>query len=616
MIRRLSSILCLRDLMGRIQAPQTPSYPPPSSYPPPAYQPTSPHSPPAQPRPPQPTADRRLVTEAQQLLSRLGYDIGLVDGTTGDRTTAAVRAFQNDVGQPATGRISTATVAALRARVANLAAASGYDPGTNNSAAADCRHAASPVERMICTQPRLAEADAKLGLAYTAARAAADAQAQRDLTLEQRAWLRQRDACGPNPTCLERSMTARIAELTQVAEATLPANAPVPAADTAPPPPPPAPTGRASTPPGLAGSWSGHFDCMAPRIPLSLTITEQAEDLIEAEVGFTMPQGGPAAYLARGRYSQETNEFRLAPTRWIERPQNVTALGIQGKMHGSGRSIAGNMIGCMTGQAAMLVERPLQPGDAIAAAEANNPTPLSGGPLHDEWVGSAACTYGQNTLTSGIRLNVLQDGRSVAIHAILANPQPRPGQPEDTQFIVYGTPQENESSVSMSAGVNLSGQSTVAMPRSFTADVDSGALSVQFMQPGCRTSLRRAGPPRIPPLPSARAFEGHWAGQDYHVASNLYEQTMQNVRTGGSIAFTQVQFLIARQGAELLSELRATAPHDKPPAQQDHFTTSLSPILTKADGRIVLTPVGRRRAEGIFLGTRGGPGFHQYTQRR
>jgi peptidoglycan hydrolase-like protein with peptidoglycan-binding domain len=214
MIRRLSSILCLRDLMGRIQAPQTPSYPPPSSYPPPAYQPTSPHSPPAQPRPPQPTADRRLVTEAQQLLSRLGYDIGLVDGTTGDRTTAAVRAFQNDVGQPATGRISTATVAALRARVANLAAASGYDPGTNNSAAADCRHAASPVERMICTQPRLAEADAKLGLAYTAARAAADAQAQRDLTLEQRAWLRQRDACGPNPTCLERSMTARIAELT------------------------------------------------------------------------------------------------------------------------------------------------------------------------------------------------------------------------------------------------------------------------------------------------------------------------------------------------------------------------------------------------------------------
>jgi peptidoglycan hydrolase-like protein with peptidoglycan-binding domain len=73
-------------------------------------------APAASPAAPAPAADRitgRDVAEAQRRLKALGYDLGAADGKAGPRTRAAVRAYQQQAGLPATGEIDRAVVAAL-----------------------------------------------------------------------------------------------------------------------------------------------------------------------------------------------------------------------------------------------------------------------------------------------------------------------------------------------------------------------------------------------------------------------------------------------------------------------------------------------------------------------
>ena len=55
-----------------------------------------------------------MVRPAQSYLAMLGYDIGSMDGLLGERTTAAVRQFQQDMGISSTGRISEELLALLR----------------------------------------------------------------------------------------------------------------------------------------------------------------------------------------------------------------------------------------------------------------------------------------------------------------------------------------------------------------------------------------------------------------------------------------------------------------------------------------------------------------------
>ena len=55
-----------------------------------------------------------MVRPAQSYLAMLGYDTGSMDGLFGERTTAAVRQFQQDMGITSTGRISEELLALLR----------------------------------------------------------------------------------------------------------------------------------------------------------------------------------------------------------------------------------------------------------------------------------------------------------------------------------------------------------------------------------------------------------------------------------------------------------------------------------------------------------------------
>lgn len=58
--------------------------------------------------------NREMVKSMQEILGRLGYDVGTPDGIAGKQTKAAVRAFQQKNDLPITGRFDNATVEALR----------------------------------------------------------------------------------------------------------------------------------------------------------------------------------------------------------------------------------------------------------------------------------------------------------------------------------------------------------------------------------------------------------------------------------------------------------------------------------------------------------------------
>lgn len=60
---------------------------------------------------------RSSVTWVQSMLARLGYRPGPVDGIMGQRTRAAIRAFQRDENRPADGTISTGLIEALQRRL-------------------------------------------------------------------------------------------------------------------------------------------------------------------------------------------------------------------------------------------------------------------------------------------------------------------------------------------------------------------------------------------------------------------------------------------------------------------------------------------------------------------
>ena len=55
-----------------------------------------------------------MVRKAQQVLSELGLYTGAVDGLTGPKTEAAIRAFQSQMALDVTGKLDIATMKAIR----------------------------------------------------------------------------------------------------------------------------------------------------------------------------------------------------------------------------------------------------------------------------------------------------------------------------------------------------------------------------------------------------------------------------------------------------------------------------------------------------------------------
>lgn len=77
----------------------------------------------------------------------------------------------------------------------------------------DCQRARTPVERLICDDPELARADARMVTAYTAL--TQRWEEDRSLRRTQRRWLRERNACGADAACVAAAYAARNAVLAQ-----------------------------------------------------------------------------------------------------------------------------------------------------------------------------------------------------------------------------------------------------------------------------------------------------------------------------------------------------------------------------------------------------------------
>jgi uncharacterized protein YecT (DUF1311 family) len=159
-------------------------------------------------------SDPRMVAELQQMLDDLGYDAGPADGTLGAQTVQALSSFERDHGEPPSGEVSTASLSAVRSvwYEHNRGAASG-SAAIGQAVARpsfDCARAVAPSARTICGSAPLARLDAEMAAAYVAAKAGLPAAEQAKVRVEQHEWLRQRNRCGADASCLERTLTERL----------------------------------------------------------------------------------------------------------------------------------------------------------------------------------------------------------------------------------------------------------------------------------------------------------------------------------------------------------------------------------------------------------------------
>jgi len=160
-----------------------------------------------------PAYDPAQVAESQELLGRLGYDAGPVDGVMGARTTRAIKDFQRANGLAQTGRPDETLLAALRAATVSV------EPPVASGPSFDCAQAGTSTERAICASDSLAALDRQIADSFLRAREAATAAEQDGLRQQQRLWLAQRNGCGADADCLRSSMTTRLAELDSAMQA-------------------------------------------------------------------------------------------------------------------------------------------------------------------------------------------------------------------------------------------------------------------------------------------------------------------------------------------------------------------------------------------------------------
>ena len=259
----------LRNVMqNAIGAPQ-PAYP---GYPPSDRRPTYPGYP-AQPAGPSAvSSDPKTVAELQRMLDDLGYNAGPADGALGSQTVQALTSFERDHGLSSLGEVSAASFAAVRGVwfEHNRAAASGSAIGQGVARPSfDCARAVAPSARTICGSTPLAQLDAEMAAAYVAAKAGLPAEQQAKIAAEQHEWLRRRNGCGADASCLDRAMAERISQL-QTSAATA------------------GPTGRGAAP--AVQDMPPAFTAQNPAPAASAA--EQTGDSAEAIAALSQPQAG------------------------------------------------------------------------------------------------------------------------------------------------------------------------------------------------------------------------------------------------------------------------------------------------------------------------------------
>jgi uncharacterized protein len=77
----------------------------------------------------------------------------------------------------------------------------------------NCAKAYAKAEKAICANPAIATLDNVMVDLYKKARAARKGAARNAITAQQKQWLKQRNACGPDIACLAQRYGERIGQL-------------------------------------------------------------------------------------------------------------------------------------------------------------------------------------------------------------------------------------------------------------------------------------------------------------------------------------------------------------------------------------------------------------------
>jgi uncharacterized protein len=77
----------------------------------------------------------------------------------------------------------------------------------------DCGKASSPAERTICRSYLLGQAEARMATLFGVVTSLVAMGQRADIGDAQRAWLKERNACGDNGACIARAYQSRIAAL-------------------------------------------------------------------------------------------------------------------------------------------------------------------------------------------------------------------------------------------------------------------------------------------------------------------------------------------------------------------------------------------------------------------
>jgi uncharacterized protein len=85
-----------------------------------------------------------------------------------------------------------------------------------NYAPLDCGKAASAAETAICRDYALGQAEARMATLFGIATALVGMGQRGDIGDQQRQWIKMRDACGADISCLARAYRARIEELSAI----------------------------------------------------------------------------------------------------------------------------------------------------------------------------------------------------------------------------------------------------------------------------------------------------------------------------------------------------------------------------------------------------------------
>lgn len=331
---------------------------------------------------------------------------------------------------------------------------------------------------------------------------------------------------------------------------------------------------------GLSGRWSGNYNC-GIETTMTLEVSEK-DGLLEGVFSFDA-QGQSGSYRMAGRL-QPDRRFTFVPREWIKRPDGFTALGITGMLNENNRLIEGRLSPCMPGD--FKAARAMPEGQAASATQP--PKPLQTGALTGIWTGGIGCRMNRrgNTETYPLEMQIIADGDGVGAfgHVQIYKKRNSGAGEAFQQFGLYSGRQDGGALTLENPLMADRGGAQIFL-KGLAGTIGAETIEGKVSMSGCETvSLKRKG--ALQPVAVPAPMAGMWMG------------------TTGRQNETAVILHAVTDADPPFVELQATYPANLPDAERDRLRMIFVPVVDEG-GKLLLVPVSRREATGVFGGGSG-----------